>query len=203
VDACRDYVGAFVVGIHGTDTQSRRFQDDHDDFSKIMVHALADRLAEAFAEKIHLDMRRDYWGYAADEGLTTADLLKIKYQGIRPAPGYPSQPDHTEKETMWKLMDVGSFAASGLEVYIGDGAGFPPCFSCCAWFFQAEKLTGVKLTESLAMWPAASVSALVFAHPDSSYFSVDKICKDQVCVPRLRSHVCLLVLMCSVVNTGH
>lgn len=105
--------------------------------------------AEAFAECLHKIIRVELWGYAKDEKLSYEDLLKVKYQGIRPAPGYPSQPDHTEKITMWKLMNV-----------------------------EAE--TGIKLTESLAMWPAASVSALVFANPEAAYFGVGQITKEQV-----------------------
>ena len=100
-------------------------------------------------EKIHLDMRKQTWGFAPSEDLKLSDLLKSNFQGIRPAPGYPSQPDHTEKRTMWDLMDV-------------------------------ERKTGIKLTDSLAMWPAASVSALVFAHPDAKYFAVGSVDKDQV-----------------------
>jgi len=114
-----------------------------------MMEAVADRLAEAFAEVIHLKMRTELWGYAADEKLTPDDMLKTKYQGIRPAPGYPTQPDHTEKNLMWKLLD-------------------------------AHKATGIELTDSLAMLPAASVSALVFANECSTYFQVGKLCKDQV-----------------------
>ena len=145
----RDYVGAFAVGIHGSDVQVAKFEADHDDFKKIMVQALADRLAEAYAENLHARVRKDIWGYAQDESLDNADLLKTKYQGIRPAPGYPSQPDHTEKKMMWKLL-------------------------------EAEKHSGVQLTESLAMLPAPSVSALLFAAPESSYFALGKIAKDQV-----------------------
>merc|ERR1719223_1750560 len=114
-----------------------------------MMEALADRLAEALAEKLHAEMRQQLWGYAPDENLDVDDLLKVKYVGIRPAPGYPTQPDHTEKRFMWELLD-------------------------------AEKATGIQLTDSLAMLPAASVSALVFANPSSSYFQVGKICKDQI-----------------------
>jgi 5-methyltetrahydrofolate--homocysteine methyltransferase len=145
----KDYIGAFAVGIFGGEKQYEEFLAEHDDFKKIMLQALSDRLAEAFAEMAHAKMRREIWGYAPNESLDTSDLLKVKYQGIRPAPGYPSQPDHTEKLTMWKLLDV-------------------------------EARTGIKLTESLAMLPAASVSALVFASPDSSYFAVGKVSHDQV-----------------------
>jgi 5-methyltetrahydrofolate--homocysteine methyltransferase len=114
-----------------------------------MVSALADRLSEAFAEYLHQNVRTELWGYAKDESLTSSDLFRSNYAGIRPAPGYPTQPDHTEKLTMWKLMNV-----------------------------EAE--TGIGLTESLAMTPAASVSGLYFAHPKSNYFSVGKIQRDQV-----------------------
>ena len=114
-----------------------------------MLKSLADRLAEALAEWLHEQVRKDYWGYGNDESLSKEDLLKVKYQGIRPAPGYPSQPDHTEKSTMWDLMDI-------------------------------EKQTGIELTESLAMSPAASVSAIMFAAKESKYFAVGKIEKDQV-----------------------
>jgi 5-methyltetrahydrofolate--homocysteine methyltransferase len=125
------------------------YEDENDDYSKIMMQALADRLVEATAEALHRDMRVELWGYAPDEKLTPDDMIKVKYAGIRPAPGYPSQPDHTEKKTMWDLMDVTA--------------------KC-----------GIELSESLSMMPASSVSALVFAHPDSSYFAVGKIDKDQV-----------------------
>lgn len=145
----RDYVGAFAVAIHGGEAQLEAFKAEHDDYKKIMLQALADRLAEALAEHTHARMRSDLWGYAAGESLDYSDLLKVKYQGIRPAPGYPSQPDHTEKRTMWSLLG-------------------------------AEERSGIKLTESLAMWPASAVSALVFAAPEASYFAVGKVGKDQV-----------------------
>jgi 5-methyltetrahydrofolate--homocysteine methyltransferase len=145
-----DYLGAFAVSCgFGVDEKCAEFEKKHDDYSIIMLKALADRLTEAFAEYLHAEIRREYWGYATDENLATQDLLSIKYQGIRPAPGYPSQPDHTEKLTMWKLMEV-------------------------------EAKTNISLTESLAMMPAASVSALVFAHPQSQYFAVGKMDKDQI-----------------------
>jgi 5-methyltetrahydrofolate--homocysteine methyltransferase len=114
-----------------------------------MIKALADRLAEAFAEHLHELVRKKYWGYAPDENLTSEDLVKEKYAGIRPAPGYPAQPDHTEKPIIFDLLKV-------------------------------EKNTGIKLTESMAMYPAASVSGLYFAHPEAKYFNVGKIDKDQV-----------------------
>jgi 5-methyltetrahydrofolate--homocysteine methyltransferase len=113
-----------------------------------MVKALADRLAEAFAELMHKKVRTEYWGYSKNESLSREELIKETYQGIRPAPGYPAQPDHTEKITLWKLLDV-------------------------------EKNTGIKLTESLAMFPTAAVSGLYFSHPQSHYFGVGKITKEQ------------------------
>ena len=144
-----DYLGAFAVttGI-GADELAKEFEADGDDPSAIMAKALADRLAEAFAEMLHRRARRD-WGYGRDESLSADDLIDEKYRGIRPAPGYPACPDHTEKWTIWDLLDV-------------------------------EKSTGIWLTESLAMHPAASVSGLYFAHPGARYFAVDLITKDQV-----------------------
>ncbi|KAI9342032.1 methionine synthase [Obelidium mucronatum] len=145
-----DYIGGLAVSVgFGVDEKCEEYQKTHDDFSVIMLKALADRLTEALAEKVHEDMRKDHWGYSANETLSTEEMLQVKYQGIRPAPGYPSQPDHTEKETMWKLMDVAN-------------------------------LTGITLTESLAMTPAAAVSAVCFSHPEAQYFAVGKIEKDQV-----------------------
>ena len=123
--------------------------DDLDDYSSIMFKALADRLAEAFAERMHQRVRREFWGFAADETLSNAELIAEKYRGIRPAAGYPACPDHTEKGTLWSLLD-------------------------------AEKATGITLTESFAMWPGSSVSGLYFAHPESRYFSLGKIERDQV-----------------------
>jgi 5-methyltetrahydrofolate--homocysteine methyltransferase len=145
-----DYVGAFMVttGI-GEDERAERFKRANDDYSAIMVKALADRLAEAFAERLHQRVRREFWGYAADEALGNADLIAEKYRGVRPAPGYPAQPDHTEKKTIFRLLD-------------GDG-----------------KL-GVRLTESFAMWPGASVCGLYFSHPQAHYFGVGRIERDQV-----------------------
>ncbi|KAJ3394537.1 hypothetical protein HDU92_006813 [Lobulomyces angularis] len=145
-----DYIGGFAVSVgFGVDEKCVEYGKQHDDYSIIMLKSLADRLTEALAEVVHLDMRKEYWGYAPDENLSPEDLLQVNYQGIRPAPGYPLQPDHTEKITMWNLMDV-------------------------------EKQTGICLTESLAMTPAASVSAIVFANPESKYFAVGKISKDQI-----------------------
>lgn len=145
----KDYMGMFAVGIFGGEDQMKKFAAEHDDFKKILLQALADRLAEAFAERLHARLRRDIWGYAPEESLETQELLKVKYQGIRPAPGYPSQPDHTEKVTMWEVLKV-------------------------------KETTGIELTESLAMWPPAAVSALVFASPESQYFAVGKLTKDQI-----------------------
>jgi 5-methyltetrahydrofolate--homocysteine methyltransferase len=145
-----DYIGAFVVtaGI-GEDAVADRFKNANDDYSSILCKALADRLAEAFAERMHARVRREFWGYAPDENLGADDLILEKYQGIRPAPGYPAQPDHTEKATLFKLLD-------------------------------AENTAGVTLTESFAMWPGSSVSGLYFSHPESFYFGVSKIERDQV-----------------------
>ncbi|KAG7364831.1 methionine synthase [Nitzschia inconspicua] len=144
-----DHVGFFAVSCFGCEALVTKHEAAHDDYSKIMAQALADRFVEAFAEYLHREIRINLWGYAKDETLDEKDLLKIKYDGIRPAPGYPSQPDHTEKSTMWDLVKV-------------------------------KELSGIKLSESLSMMPAASVSALVFAHPDSQYFAVGQIGKDQV-----------------------
>jgi 5-methyltetrahydrofolate--homocysteine methyltransferase len=144
-----DYLGAFAVtaGI-GVEELAHRFAAQHDDPNAIMAKALADRLAEAFAELLHQRARCD-WGYGRDEHLGKEDLIAEKYRGIRPAAGYPACPDHTEKGTLWKLLDV-------------------------------EAATGITLTESYAMWPAASVSGLYFSHPDARYFAVDMITRDQV-----------------------
>ncbi len=145
-----DYIGAFAVtaGI-GEDVVAERFARANDDYSKILSQALADRLAEAFAERLHERVRKEFWGYASDEALDRQELLGERYQGIRPAPGYPAQPDHTEKRTLFDLL-------------------------------QAETNAGIKLTESFAMWPGAAVSGLYFSHPQSHYFGVGKIERDQV-----------------------
>jgi 5-methyltetrahydrofolate--homocysteine methyltransferase len=145
-----DYIGAFALttGI-GIDEHVARFEKDHDDYSAIMLKALADRLAEAFAELMHKKVRREYWGYARNEAFSNEELIREEYMGIRPAPGYPAQPDHTEKLTIWKLLDV-------------------------------ENNTGIVLTESLAMVPTAAVSGLYFSHPQSHYFGIGKINKEQV-----------------------
>jgi 5-methyltetrahydrofolate--homocysteine methyltransferase len=145
----KDHLGMFAVSCFGCDALVEKYEKENDDYSKIMSQALADRFVEAFAEYLHRVIRVDMWGYARDEKLNEADLLKIKYDGIRPAPGYPSQPDHTEKTTMWELI-------------------------------KAKELAGIELSDSLSMMPAASVSALVFAHPESKYFAVGQIGKDQV-----------------------
>ena len=145
-----DYIGGFVVTAgHGEDAISESFKQKNDDYSAILFKALADRLAEAFAERMHERVRQEFWGYAANEDLSNDDLISEKYQGIRPAPGYPACPDHTEKRTLFELL-------------------------------EAEERAGVQLTESCAMWPAASVSGLYFSHPQADYFGIGKIEKDQV-----------------------
>ena len=144
-----DYLGAFAVTTgHGLDEVVRQFKADHDDYNAIMAEALADRLAEAFAEYLHKRVREE-WGYGKTEKLTAADLIAEKYRGIRPAAGYPACPDHTEKQILWNVLDV-------------------------------EKNAGIKLTESFAMWPGSSVSGLYFAHPESKYFAVGKLGRDQL-----------------------
>jgi 5-methyltetrahydrofolate--homocysteine methyltransferase len=145
-----DYIGAFAVtaGI-GEDELAKAYEATHDDYNAIMVKAVADRLAEAFAEYLHEKVRKTIWGYAPDESLSNDDLIREKYQGIRPAPGYAACPEHTEKQTIWDLLD-------------------------------AEKHTGMKLTESYAMWPGASVSGWYFSHPKSRYFAVAQIQRDQL-----------------------
>ncbi len=146
----QDYVGAFAVtaGI-GQEALVNAFKEEHDDYSAIMAQALADRLAEAAAEWLHEHVRREVWGYAADEKMSQEELVRERYRGIRPAPGYPACPDHTEKWTMWKLLD-------------------------------AENAAGIRLTESLAMYPAASVCGFYLAHPDADYFNVGEVGADQV-----------------------
>jgi 5-methyltetrahydrofolate--homocysteine methyltransferase len=146
----RDHVGAFAVTTGPEEIAiAERFEAAGDDYSSIMVKALADRFAEALAELTHAWVRRELWGYAPDETFTPAELIGEPYQGIRPAPGYPAQPDHSEKDTIFELLD-------------------------------AERLAGVALTESYAMTPGSSVSGLYFAHPDSRYFAVGRIQRDQV-----------------------
>ena len=145
-----DYIGGFVVttGL-GIDAHIERFEKDHDDYNSILLKALADRLAEAFAECLHARVRKDYWGYAANEHLNAEEIIKEKYHGIRPAPGYPACPDHTEKIGLFKLLN-------------------------------ATEITGVSLTESLAMLPTAAVSGWYFGHPEASYFGLGKITEEQV-----------------------
>jgi 5-methyltetrahydrofolate--homocysteine methyltransferase len=146
----KDYIGGFAVtaGI-GIDERVAEFEKNHDDYSSILLKALADRLAEAFAERLHERVRKEFWGYATSETLSNDELISEKYQGIRPAPGYPACPDHTEKRLLFDLLDV-------------------------------EKNTGIILTESFAMFPTAAVSGLYFSHPESKYFGLGKINKDQV-----------------------
>jgi 5-methyltetrahydrofolate--homocysteine methyltransferase len=126
-----------------------QFKREHDDYSAILLESLADRLAEAFAERLHERVRRELWGYAADEHLANEQLIAEAYKGIRPAPGYPACPEHSEKATLWQLLDV-------------------------------ERNTGIQLTDNYAMWPGAAVSGWYFAHPQSQYFVVGRIGKDQV-----------------------
>ncbi len=146
----KDYIGSFCVTTgFGTAELAKQYEAANDDYNAIMVKALADRFAEAFAEFLHKEVRTKHWGYAANEHLDNADLIKETYKGIRPAPGYPACPDHLEKNTIWELL-------------------------------QVEENIGVTLTESLAMWPAASVSGYYFAHPDAQYFGVGKITRDQL-----------------------
>ena len=146
----QDYVGGFAVttGI-GIEKWIKHFQDTFDDYNKIMLASLADRLAEAFAERMHERVRKEFWKYDTTENLSNEELIKEKYNGIRPAPGYPACPDHTEKPMLFKLLN-------------------------------AEENTGITLTENNAMYPASSVSGWYFSHPDSKYFGIGKIAKDQV-----------------------
>ncbi len=145
-----DWVGGFAVtaGL-GTPDRVAAFKAELDDYSAILLESLADRLAEAFAERLHERVRRQHWGYDPDERMDNAALIKETYNGIRPAPGYPACPDHTEKQTLWQLLDV-------------------------------EANTGITLTESMAMWPGAAVSGWYFSHPQSQYFVVGRIGRDQV-----------------------
>ena len=145
-----DYIGAFCVSTgFGTAELAAEFEKDHDDYNSIMVKALADRLAEAFAEYLHEKVRKEFWGYGSSEDLTNEELIKESYKGIRPAPGYPACPDHLEKLTIWELLSV-------------------------------KETIGVELTDSLAMWPAASVSGYYFANEQAKYFGVGKITEDQL-----------------------
>ncbi|MBA6349979.1 methionine synthase [Colwellia sp. BRX8-9] len=146
----KDYVGAFAVSAgYGCDELVKEFAAQHDDYNSILVKAVADRLAEASAEYLHEKIRKEYWGYAPQESLANDDLIREKYQGIRPAPGYPACPEHTEKGLLWELLNV-------------------------------EENIGMELTSSFAMWPGAAVSGWYFAHPESKYFAVAKVAKDQV-----------------------
>ena len=146
----QDYIGCFCVTTgFGVDEKASEFEKQLDDYNSILVKALGDRLAEAFAEYLHLKVRKEIWGYASDENLSNQDLISEEYKGIRPAPGYPACPDHLEKPTIWKLLNV-------------------------------EQEIGVRLTESMAMWPASSVSGYYFANPESKYFGLGKIKEDQV-----------------------
>ena len=146
----QDYIGCFCVSTgFGVDEKAAEFEKQLDDYNSILTKALGDRLAEAFAEYLHLKVRKEIWGYASDENLSNQDLIAENYKGIRPAPGYPACPDHLEKPTIWKLLNV-------------------------------EQEIGVTLTESMAMWPAASVSGYYFANPESKYFGLGKIKKDQL-----------------------
>jgi 5-methyltetrahydrofolate--homocysteine methyltransferase len=146
----QDYIGCFCVTTgFGVDEKASEFEKQLDDYNSILVKALGDRLAEAFAEYLHLKVRKEIWGYASDESFSNQDLINEEYKGIRPAPGYPACPDHLEKPTIWKILNV-------------------------------EKEIGVTLTESMAMWPAASVSGYYFANPESKYFGLGKIKEDQI-----------------------
>ncbi len=149
-ESLQDYIGAFCVTTgFGADEKAAEFAAAHDDYNAIMVKALADRLAEAFAEYLHEHIRKTAWGYASGETLDTEALIAEKYAGIRPAPGYPACPDHQEKRTIWELLRV-------------------------------QETIGVELTESLAMWPAASVSGYYFAHPQAKYFGIGRITDEQL-----------------------
>ncbi|MGR3790533.1 methionine synthase [Flavobacterium columnare] len=151
IEEIQDYIGCFCVTTgFGVDEKAAEFEKELDDYNAILVKALGDRFAEAFAEYLHLKVRKEIWGYDANENLTNDELIKENYKGIRPAPGYPACPDHLEKPIIWELLKV-------------------------------EETIGVKLTESMAMWPAASVSGYYFANPQSKYFGLGKIKEDQVC----------------------
>ena len=145
----QDYIGGFAVAIHGVDEYAKTYEAKDDDYNAILVKSLGDRFAEAFAERLHQRVRTTYWGYAPNEDLTNEELVKENYRGVRPAPGYPACPDHTEKPVLWDLLGV-------------------------------EEKINLSLTESYAMWPAAAVSGFYFAHPESRYFGVGQIAKDQV-----------------------
>ena len=157
----KDYLGFFAVSAgFNIESSIKKYEEKHDDYNSIMIKALADRLAEAFAERLHQRIRKEFWGYDENENLSNEELIEEKYQGIRPAPGYPACPDHTEKKILWDLLKI-------------------------------DKEIEIKLTENFAMYPAASVSGFYFSHPDSTYFSVGKIGKDQVNDYRLRKGMSL------------
>ena len=145
----RDWAGAFAVCAGGIEQRVADLEARHDDYNAIMLKVLADRLAEAFAERLHERVRREFWGYASDEHLTTAQLIAETYRGIRPAPGYPACPDHTAKGPLFKLL-------------------------------EAERNAGMRLTEHFAMLPVSAVSGFYLSHPESTYFAVGKIARDQV-----------------------
>jgi 5-methyltetrahydrofolate--homocysteine methyltransferase len=145
----QDYIGSFAVSIFGADEIAKKYEAELDDYNSIMVKALADRFAEALTELMHERVRKEFWGYVPEELLPNEELIKEKYQGIRPAPGYPACPDHLEKGTLFEMLN-------------------------------ATDNIGVKLTESFAMYPASSVSGWYFSHPQSRYFPIGKIMKDQV-----------------------
>jgi 5-methyltetrahydrofolate--homocysteine methyltransferase len=148
--ACNDYIGGFCVTTgHGVEELAAEYMAEHDDYNSILLKSLADRLAESFAEYLHRMVRTELWGYNAGEALSTDDLIREKYQGIRPAPGYPACPDHTEKATLFRLLD-------------------------------ATNTCDVSLSESFAMTPPSSVSGFYFSHPESRYFAVGKIGRDQI-----------------------
>ena len=159
----KDFIGGFAVGIFGAEELAKEYEKDHDDYNSIMIKAIADRFAEAFAECLHAKVRKEYWGYAKDENLSNDALVKEEYIGIRPAPGYPACPDHTEKRTLFELL-------------------------------QVEKNIGIKLTENFAMHPASAVSGMYYSHPDSKYFGLGKIEKDQVIEYAKRKEMTLEVI---------
>jgi 5-methyltetrahydrofolate--homocysteine methyltransferase len=148
-NTAQDYMGAFAVTIQGAQPWIKKFADEHDEYNKIMVQILADRFVEAFAECLHQQVRKNYWGYEKNETLTNEQLIKEEYHGIRPAPGYPACPDHTEKLKLFDLLN-------------------------------ATENVGIELTESLAMNPPASVCGWYIAHPQSHYFGIGKIGRDQL-----------------------
>jgi len=149
IDPAGDWLGGFAVGIHGIEPHLARFKANHDDYSDILLKALADRFAEAFAERLHQHVRMVLWGYAPDEQFTNEALIREEYRGIRPAPGYPACPDHSLKPILFDLLDAGANA-------------------------------GITLTESQAMLPTSAVSGFYFGHPESQYFGVARIGRDQL-----------------------